>query len=64
MYDELIVSCEGKYNFCLENNMDIMIDNEPQNINEISESLPVIVFEDEHNKVCEGENIIKINNWN
>lgn len=62
-YNELIVECEDKYTFCKENNIDIMIDDEPQNINSISKMLPVIVLEGMQNKDCNGKNIIKVNNW-
>lgn len=41
-----------------------MIDDEPQNINAISKNIPVIVFKAKHNEVCEGKNIIKVDNWN
>lgn len=64
IYDELIVGCEDKYSFCLENDIDVMIDDEPQNINPISEVMPVIVFESVQNSMCEGKNILKVNNWN
>lgn len=62
-YNELIVECEDKYTFCKENNIDIMIDDEPQNINSISKILPVIVFEGVQNENCGGKNIIKVDNW-
>lgn len=62
-YNKLIVECEDKYTFCKENNIDIMIDDEPQNINSISKMLPVIVLEGMQNKDCNGKNIIKVNNW-
>ncbi len=62
-YDELIVECEDKYTFCVENNIDIMIDDEPQNINSIAQVIPVIVFQEIYNEQCEGKNIIKVNSW-
>lgn len=63
VYDELIVECEDKYTFCVENKIDIMIDDEPQNIKPISKIIPVIVFEGAQNEVCIGEGIIRINKW-
>lgn len=63
LYDELIVGCEDKYTFCLENKIDIMIDDEPQNINPISKIIPVIVFDGIQNEKCNGKNILKINTW-
>lgn len=64
VYDKLIVNCTEKDEFCIQNDIDIMIDDEPQNINLISKTRPVIAFEMIYNKKCEGNNIIKINNWN
>lgn len=63
VYDELIVGKHEKKQFCIDNNIDIMIDDEPQNINQISPIIPVIAFEALHNQECEGNNIIKVNTW-
>ena len=63
VYNELIVECDDKYKFCVENNIDIMIDDEPQNINAISSVIPVIVFDGIQNSMCKGNNIIKVNSW-
>ena len=64
IYDKIIVNCKDKYTYCQENNIDIMIDDEPKNINNISKIIPVIVFKGIHNEECEGENIIKVDTWN
>lgn len=64
LYDELIVGCDNKYNFCKMNKIDVMIDDEPQNINSISKIIPVIVFSGVQNKMCKGNNIIRVNSWN
>lgn len=64
LYDELIVGCEDKYSFCKKNKIDIMIDDEPQNINSISKIIPVLVFNGIQNEKCHGNNIIKVDTWN
>lgn len=64
IYDELIVGATDKKKVCMEKNVDILIDDEPQNINQISPLLPVIVFKAVHNEECEGNNIIKVDTWN
>ena len=64
VYDKIIVNCEDKYTYCKENNIDIMMDDEPRHINAISELIPVIVFKDLQNEDCKGENIIKVDTWN
>ena len=63
-YDKIVVNCRDKYTYCKENDIDIMIDDEPRHINSISQIIPVIVFKEIHNEECIGTNIIKVNNWN
>lgn len=62
-YDELVIQ-KDKKQYCIDNNIDVLIDDEPQNINEVSKVIPVIAFEWVHNKSCTGENIIKVKTWN
>ena len=40
-----------------------MMDDEPQNINAISKTMPVIAFKGIHNEDCKGKNVIKVNTW-
>lgn len=63
VYNKLFVGKTDKKTFCLENKIDIMIDDEPQNINAVSEIIPVIAFREMYNEGCEGDNIIKVDNW-
>lgn len=62
VYDEIIVQ-KDKKQFCIDNNIDILIDDEPQNINFVSEIIPVIAFEYIYNEECNGKNIIKVQTW-
>ena len=64
VYDELMVGITNKKQCCIDKNIDIMLDDEPQNISTISQTIPVIVFEAIHNEECNGNNIIKVKNWN
>lgn len=63
VYDELITGSTDKKLICIKNNIDVMIEDEPQNISSISQLLPVIVLREVYNEECRGKNIIKINNW-
>lgn len=63
VYDKIIVNCKDKYTYCKQNGIDLIIEDEPQNVNPISEIMPVIVFEGVHNEDCKGENVIKVNTW-
>jgi len=62
-YDKIIVNCPEKYKFCLENQIELMFDDEPQNIDSISKIIPVIAFKEYYNQKCEGKNIIKVDSW-
>lgn len=63
IYDKLVVGCEDKYTYCLENDIEIMIDDEPQNIDNISKIIPVIAFNEKYNEDYIGKNIIKVDTW-
>lgn len=62
-YNELVIQ-KDKKQYCIANKIDILLDDEPQNINSVSEIIPVIVFEAVHNEECNGNNIIKVKTWN
>lgn len=64
VYDTLMVGSLNKQQLCIDNEIDIMIEDEPQYILPISERIPVLVLEAIFNKECRGKNIIKVNNWN
>ncbi len=63
-YDNLLVGTIDKKQFCIEHKIDIMLEDEPHHIIPIAEMIPVIVFEENYNKQCNGKNIIKVRNWN
>lgn len=62
-YDDIVVNCIDKLSFCLENDIDVMIDDEPENIKSVSTKIPVIVLNADHNKDIVGDNIIRVDNW-
>ena len=62
-YDKIIFSPEDKLSICLENNIDVMIEDKPANINKISKKIPVICFHAGYNKNCVGNNIIRCYSW-
>lgn len=64
VYDELLVGKVEKKSSCIEKELEILIDDEPQNIMQISEFIPVIAFNTIYNRECVGNNIIKVNSWN
>ena len=62
-YDELIFTHEDKLQRCRENGIELMIEDKPQNIMDISEELPVIAFDARYNQKCEGEKIMRCYSW-
>lgn len=62
-YDNIIFSGEDKLDICLDNNIDVMIEDKVDNINKISKKIPVICFNAGYNKKCSGKNIIRCYSW-
>lgn len=61
-YNDIIFSRE-KDKICKELNIDVMIEDKPENIDKISKQIPVICFNVEHNKQCTGKNIYRAYSW-
>lgn len=62
-YDKIIFSPEDKLSICLENNIDVMVEDKVDNINKISTRIPVICFHAGYNKNCKGNNIFRCYSW-
>lgn len=62
-YDKIIFSPEDKLNICLENDIDLMIEDKVENINKISTKIPVICFDARYNQECKGFNITRVYSW-
>ena len=62
-YDKIIFSPENKQEVCKKNKIDVMIEDKVENINNISNNIPVICFHAGYNKECNGENIYRVYNW-
>lgn len=63
VYDKLLVGKVEKKSSCIENELDVLIEDEVHYINEMAEFIPVIVFDEPYNKQCVGKNVIRVNNW-
>ena len=64
IYDKIIFSQEDKRNICKENNVDIMIEDAPKNIVELSEVLPkIICFDALYNREISKDNVIRCYSW-
>ena len=63
-YEKLIFAKnEEKLPQCLENKIDVMIEDSPDNIKNISSKIKVIRFDCQYNKEANGENIITAYSW-
>lgn len=66
LYDKLIfskASKEKKSNEIIENKIDLMIEDSPNNIRELSNIIPVICYNAEYNKDCKGDRITRCYSW-
>ena len=62
-YDRLIFTQGSKLPYCLENNIEVMIEDSPRNILDISQKIPVLCFDNPYNKNMEGKNIKRVYSW-
>lgn len=62
-YDKLIFTTGSKLPYCLENEVDIMIEDSPTNIMDISTKVPVLCFDNPYNKKIEGNRITRVYSW-
>ena len=63
-YDEIIFTTDKeKIQKCIENNINVMIEDSPGNIQDISSKIKVIKFDCQYNKKVSGENIITAYSW-
>lgn len=63
LYDKLIM-CKEKAEACIENCIDLMIEDEPENCESISQYKPVLCMAYKYNECLEGrQNIIRVANW-
>ena len=62
-YDDIIFSPEDKLDICINNNIDIMIEDKVDNIDKISTKIPVICFNAGYNEICNGNNIYRAYSW-
>ncbi len=63
LYDEIIFSPEDKFDICINNKINLMIEDKVDNVNKISTKLPVICFNAGYNESCSGKNIIRCFSW-
>lgn len=63
VYDKLLVGKVEKKSSCIENQLDVLLEDEPKYIMQMAEFMPVILFDEIYNKQCTGKNVIRVNDW-
>lgn len=62
-YDELIFTKGSKLSYCLDNNIDVMVEDSPYNVKDISQKIPVLCFDNPYNKQLDGDKITRVYSW-
>ncbi|MBO5413261.1 MAG: hypothetical protein J6A29_03030 [Clostridia bacterium] len=63
-YDKIIYTEGSKLPYCVGNYVEMMIEDSPRNIEELSTKIPVLCFDCKYNESLEGENITRVYSWN
>ncbi len=70
VYDRLILNSTSNMHFfsklevCRENGVEVMIEDHHELARELSQLIPVIVFDYPYNRHLESDNIIRVSHWN
>lgn len=62
-YDKIIYTENSKLPYCVGNYIEVMIEDSPENIREISSKVPVLCFNCKYNENVEGKNITRVYSW-
>lgn len=62
-YDKVIFTEGNKLPYCVGNYIELMIEDCPEQIINISSKIPTFCFNNEYNKEVEGENITRVYTW-
>ena len=62
-YNKIFTPGEDKLCTCLENDIDIMIEDCPDNLKQLSKHMPMICMHASYNAKCRGKNITRCHSW-
>lgn len=62
-FDYILFTPHDKVPTIVDNQIELMIEDTPRNITDISQIIPVICFHAEYNKMCKGKNIYTAYSW-
>lgn len=61
--EKILFTDHGKLSVCLENNIDLMIDDMPKNLLDVSSKIKCFAYHAGYNEQVEGDNIIRCYSW-
>lgn len=62
-YDKIIFTEGSKLPYCIGNYIDVLIEDAPKNIKDVSKKLPVICYHSDYNSHIKGRNITRAYSW-
>ena len=63
LYDEIIIGNGNKKDKCIDNNIDIMIEDKLDNVIDISSVIPVLCFDAPYNRDINSSNVTRVYSW-
>ena len=63
VYDSLAFVSGNKVEYCLKNNIDIIVEDSPRNIAKLSQHLKVLCFDAPYNKAVNDKNVTRVYSW-
>lgn len=62
-YDKIIYTEGSKLPYCVGNYIEVMIEDSPRNIEELSTKIPVLCFDCKYNEKLERDNVTRVYSW-
>lgn len=62
-YDKIVYTEETKLPYCVGNYIDIMIEDKPENVKQVSTKMPVLCYNCSYNVDIKGKNITRVYSW-
>lgn len=62
-YDKIIYTEGSKLPYCVGNYIEVMIEDAPENVEDISSKIPVLCYDCKYNEKIEGKNITRVYSW-
>lgn len=64
VYDKICFGSKDKVKVCKENDIDVMIEDDPKNIDSLMGSISTIIFDNPYNRLDKYNKVARASNWN